>query len=153
MRGCRLGAFLDNSRIEISHSRYYDRGCRLGTFLDNSRMDTMQSPDRTGLGSTTLHYLTVWHTMASVHRPIHLLTLANWPLHTPERMWFEKKLPERAPTKTWLRVLSIINRSHWRSGYTQLSPLYLIPTLYIIHMTNYSTPPTAFPYCKWWKAG
>ena len=43
-----------------------------------------------------------------------------------------KKLPERAPTKKHLRVLSIIDQlrawAHRRSAYAQLSPLY--PSLY-----------------------
>ena len=49
--------------------------------------------DRTGLGVTTLHYLTVQQAtcMMNAHRPIHskimltymyLLTLANWLLYT-----------------------------------------------------------------------
>ena len=37
--------------------------------------------------------------------------------------------------------------------YTQLSPLYLLSTLYITHVIKYSRPSTTFPYCKWRKAG
>ena len=33
--------------------------------------------DRTGLDSTTLHYLAVWQAMASIHRPVDLKTMLN----------------------------------------------------------------------------
>ena len=77
-----------------------------------------------------------------------LAYLANWPLYTSLlnakaalsyallkfslRLLFEK-LPERAPTKTQLRVLSIIDQlrawAYRRSAYAQWSPLYpsLVP--------------------------
>jgi len=62
------------------------------------------------------------------------------------------KLPERGPSKARLRVLSIMQLRHvqaWarrRSAYAQLSPLYLLSTLYVTHVIKYSRPSTAFPY-------
>ena len=68
-----------------------------------------------------------------------------------------KKLPERVPTKTQLRVLSIIDQlrawAHRRSAYAQLRPLYPSLYPYVTHVINYSRPSTAFPYCKRRKAG
>ena len=65
-----------------------------------------------------------------------------------------KKLPERAPTKKQVCVLSIIDQlcawAHRRSAYAQLSP-FLYP--YVTHVINYSRPSPAFPYWKRWKAG
>ena len=71
---------------------------------------------------------------------------------------FEKnELPEQAPTKTQLRVLSIDLQlrawAHRQSAYAQLSPLYPSLYLYVTHVINYPRPSTAFPYCKWRKAG
>ena len=43
--------------------------------------------------------------------------------------------------------------AHRRCAYTQLSPLYLLSTLYVTHVIKYSRPSTTFPYCKRWKAG
>ena len=43
--------------------------------------------------------------------------------------------------------------AHQWYAYAQLSPLYLLSTLYVTHVMNYSRPSTAFLYCKWWKAG
>ena len=43
--------------------------------------------------------------------------------------------------------------AHLQSANAHLSPLYLLSTLYIIHLRNYSRPSTAFPYCKRQKAG
>ena len=107
-----------------------------------------------------------------------LAYLANWPLFSLENgfqgaikrqgspflgfaqvslhLLFEK-LPERAPNKTQLRVLSMIDQLHeWacpRSTYAQLSPLY--PSLHpnVTHVVNYSRPSPAFLYCKRRKAG
>jgi len=66
------------------------------------------------------------------------------------------KLPEQGPTKARLRVLSIMQLRacvHRRSSYAQLSPLYLLSTLYITHVIKYPRPSTAFLYCKRRKAG
>ena len=69
----------------------------------------------------------------------------------------KNKLPERAPTKTRLRVLSINLQlrawAHRRSAYAQLSPLYPSLYPYVTHVINYTRPSTAFPYCKRRKAG
>ena len=58
-----------------------------------------------------------------------------------------KKLPERAPTKKQLRVLSIIDQLHaWahrRSAYAQLSPLYPSLYPYVTHVIYYSRPSPA----------
>ena len=43
--------------------------------------------------------------------------------------------------------------AHRRRAYSQLSPLYLLSTLYVTHAIKYSRPPTAFPYFKRRKAG
>ena len=68
-----------------------------------------------------------------------------------------KELPERAPTKKQLRVLSIIDQlrawAHRRSAYAQLSPLYPSLYPYVTHVINYSRPSPAFPYWKRRKAG
>ena len=68
-----------------------------------------------------------------------------------------KKLPERAPTKKQLRVLSIIDQlcawAHRQSAYAQLSPLYPSLYPYVTHVINYSRPSPTFPYRKRWKAG
>ena len=78
-----------------------------------------------------LHYLAVWKAMVSLHRPVHSKITLTYSLTwqtdrcTPRRMAFKafprlcssflcaycsKKLPERAPTKKQLRVLSIIDQ-------------------------------------------
>jgi len=43
--------------------------------------------------------------------------------------------------------------AHRRSAYAQLSPLYLLSTLYITHMIKDSRPSTTFLYCMRRKAG
>ena len=57
-----------------------------------------------------------------------------------------KNLPERAPTKKQLRVLSIIDQlrawAYRRSAYAQLSPLYPSLYPYVTHVMNYSRPST-----------
>ena len=59
-----------------------------------------------------------------------------------------KKLPERAPTKKRLCVLSIIDQlrvwAHRQSVYAQLSPLYPFLYPYVTHVINYSRPSPAF---------
>ena len=131
-----------------------------------------------------LHYLAVRKAMVSVHvqtrtfenHAILLAYLANWPLYTPENgfqgaikrqdglflasflcAYCSKKLPERAPTKKQLRVLSIVDQlrawAHRRSAYAQLSPLYPSLYPYVTHMINYTRPSPTFPYCKRRKAG
>ena len=104
-----------------------------------------------------------------------LLTyLANWLLFTSENhfqgvikcqgspflgfthvffcSYCSKKLPEQAPTKTQLRVLSIIDQlrewAHRRTTYAQLSPVYPSLYPYVTHVINYPRPSPAFPYCK-----
>ena len=66
-------------------------------------------------------------------------------------------MPERAPTKTQLCLLSIIDQlrvwAHQRSAYPQLSPLYPSLYPYVTHMINYTRPSPTFPYCKRRKAG
>ena len=62
---------------------------------------------------------------------------------------FKKTLPERAPTKTGLRCrLSIDTQlrvwAHQQFAYVQLSPLYLLSTLYVTHVINYSKPSSHF---------
>ena len=68
-----------------------------------------------------------------------------------------KKMPERAPTKKQLCVLSIVDQlrawAHRRSAYAQLSPLYPSLCPYVTHVINYSRPSPAFPYWKRRKAG
>ena len=137
--------------------------------------------DRTGLESTTLHYLAIWWDMVNLHRPVHskimLTDLLTWQLTAVNSgewlsrrykmpMWlFSKlcllissnKLPERGPTKARLRVLLITQLwvwAHQQSACTQLSPLY-IPSLYpyITHVINYSRLSTAFPHFKPGKLG
>ena len=107
-----------------------------------------------------------------------LAYLANWLLYTPVNGFQEtprrpfprvcsslfsahfsrKTLPEQAPTTTRLRVLTIMQLrawASWQSASAQLSPLYLLSTLYVTHVINYSRPSTAFPYCKCkaWERG
>ena len=126
--------------------------------------------DRMGLDGTMLHYLAVRKAMVNLHRLIHSKITLTYSLTwqtdrcTPRRMAFKallnakaKKLPERAPTKKQLHVLSIIDQlrawAHRRSAYTQLSPLYPSLYPYVTHVMNYSRPSTDFPYCKRQKAG
>ena len=96
--------------------------------------------DRMGLGGTMLHYLTLWKALVSIHRPVHskitLTYLPTWQTdhYSHRRLAFKvllntmaalsqallkflctycsKNLPERAPTKTQLRVLSMIGQLH-----------------------------------------
>ena len=142
--------------------------------------------DRTGIGSTTLHYLAVRQAMVSVFwayilKSCWLTLLANQLLYTSEngfqgtikhkgdlflsfvQVFFDifvwkKKIPERAPTKTCLRVLSIIDWStitcvgmsmiRLRSIKSSLPfSLPLCPS-----RDNYLRPSPAFLYCKRRKA-
>ena len=141
--------------------------------------------DRMGLDGTMLHYLAVRKAMVSVHKPVHSKITLTYSLTwqadrcTSRRMAFKallnakarpfpslcssflctycsKKLPERAPTKKQLRVLSIVDQlrawAHRRSAYAQLSPLYPSLYPYVTHVINYSRPSPAFPYWKRRKA-
>ena len=134
-----------------------------------------------GLDGTMLHYLAVRKAMVSVHKPVHSKITLTYSLTwqadrcTSRRMAFKalfnakarpfpslcssflcaycsKKLPERAPTKKQLCVLSIIDQlrawAHRRSAYAQLSPLYPSLYPYVTHVINYSRPSLAFPYWK-----
>ena len=134
---------------ELAHAVWTEYSC-------NSFM-----ADRMGLDGTMLHYLAVRKAMVSVHKPVHSKITLTYSLTwqadrcTSRRMafkallnakvrlfpslrssflcaYFSKKLPERAPTKKQLRVLSIIDQlqalARRRSAYAQLSPLY--PSLY-----------------------
>ena len=91
--------------------------------------------------------------------------LANWPLYTSENVFqgtikcqhgpflqallkpslcllFEKKNCQNALTTTWLHVLMIIQlcvQALWWSTYDQLSPPYLLSTLYATIYTRLST--------------
>ena len=142
---------------ELAHAAWTEYSC-------NSFM-----ADRMGLDSTMLHYLAVRKAMVSVHRPIHSKITLTYSLtwqtdrFTPQRMafkallntkaalswallkvfsaaYYSKKLPERAPTKKQLRVLSIIDQlrawAHRRSAYAQLSPLYPSLYPYVTHVIN-----------------
>ena len=142
--------------------------------------------DRMGLDGTMLHYLAVRKATVSVHKPVHSKITLTYSLTwqadrcTSQRMAFKallnakarpfpslcssflcaycsKKLPERAPTKKQLRVLSIVDQlrawAHRRSAYAQLSPLYPSLYPYVTHVINYSRPSPAFPYWKRRKAG
>ena len=65
---------------------------------------------------------------------------------------FEKTLPEWAPTKrsyVYLINTELHAWAHRQSAYAQLSPFYLLSTLYVTHMINYSRPSPTFPYYKW----
>ena len=62
--------------------------------------------------------------------------------------------------KTRLPVLSIMQLTcvgtsmiRLHSIKSSLRSLYLLSTLYVTHVINYSRPSTAFPYCKQWKGG
>ena len=61
-----------------------------------------------------------------------------------------KKLPEQAPTKTQLYVLSIIDQLR---EWAQLSPPYPSLYPYVTHVINYPRLSPAFPHCKRRKAG
>ena len=69
------------------------------------------------------------------------------------------KLPERVPVKHRFVYCRLHNYGQLRawarqwSAYAQLSPLYLLSTLYVTHVIKYSRPSTAFPYFKRQKAG
>ena len=101
-----------------------------------------------------------------------MLTLANWPLYTLEESFQGAIKRQGSPLlehllcllfkklREQLCVLLIIDRYpiicgwvHQQSTYAQLSPLYLLSTLYVTHVITYSRPSTAFPYCKQPKAG
>ena len=147
---------------ELAHAVWTEYGC--DSFMAN----------RTGLDGTMLHYLAVRKAMVSVHKPVHSKITLTYSLTwradrcTSRRMAFKallntkarpfpslrssflcaycsKKLPERAPTKKQLHVLSIINQLHvWvkrRSAYAQLSPLYPSLYPYVTHVINYSRRP------------
>ena len=129
----------------------------------------------------TLCYIT-WQYGKLVHRPLHskipLTSSLTWQtdhaLFTPEngfqgaikRQGFprlcssflctycsKKKMPERAPTKTQLCVLSIIDQlrgwAHWWSAYAQLSLLYPSFFPYVTHMINYLRLAALFICITW----
>ena len=52
-----------------------------------------------------------------------------------------------------VELLQLREWTHRKSAYAQLSPFYLLSTLHVTHVINYSRPSPAFPYCKRWKAG
>ena len=100
-----------------------------------------------------IHYLAVQQAMVSVHRPVHskivLTCLLAWHTDgcTPQRMGENCQ----NGLLTWLCALSIVQLHAWahlRSAYSQISPVYLLSTLYVI---DYSSP--NFLYCKQQKIG
>ena len=52
-----------------------------------------------------------------------------------------------------VELLQLREWTYRKSAYAQLSPFYLLSTLHITDVINYSRPSPAFPYCKRWKAG
>ena len=66
-------------------------------------------------------------------------------------------LPERAPTITQLRVLSIMQLRAWAHQQFSYTQFYLLSTLYVIHnvthIMNYFRPSTAFPTASDRKLG
>ena len=114
----------------------------------------------------------------NLEKHANLLTyLTNWPLYTPENGFWGIIKCQGSPFLSFAQAFSVLivridcqNGSHkarlrklsitqlwaWphrRSAYAQLSPLYLLSTLYVTHMIKYSRPSTAFLYCKRRKAG
>ena len=113
--------------------------------------------DRTGLGSTTLHYVAVWQVMVSVHRSIHSkITLTCSLTHGKliikhqgsKALLMTSKTSEWAPTKNTAMWYCNYMNGHIKNlpTLTQFSPLYLLSTFYVL--INYSRLSTAFPYCK-----
>ena len=67
-----------------------------------------------------------------------------------------KKLQKRAPTKTQLRVLSIIDQLRvWGTSTIHLRSIKssLPFSLPLCHVINDTRPSPTFPHCKRWKAG
>ena len=53
----------------------------------------------------------------------------------------------------WLVDCTTTCMAHWRSDYAQLTPLYLLSTLSITYVLNYSRHSPTFPYGKHQKDG
>ena len=108
-------------------------------------------------------YLTNWPLMGAVHSREWLSKCYKTPRRPFSKLcsnllcaYCLNKLPERGPTKARLCVLSIMSLWAWarqRSAYAQLSPLYLLSTLYVTHMRKDTRPSPAFPYYKRQNAG
>ena len=63
------------------------------------------------------------------------------------------KLPESAPTKHGYVDSATTCMAHWRSTYAQLGPLYLLSTLSIAYVLNYSRHSPTILYGKQQKDG
>ena len=121
---------------------------------------------------TRRHYAKLPGSTENYSRPVHskitlTYSLAWWNNRcSPQRITFKalfcsrflcaycsKKLPERAPTKSQLRVLSIIDQlrecAHQRFAYAQLSPLYPSLYPYVAHVINYPSPLQLFRTARW----
>ena len=125
-----------------------------------------------GLDSTTLHYLAVRETMASVHRPVHSkITLTYSPgkltAFHPVNGFQGANKHQSCCFLGFAQVFSVYVKKNCQnftvnyaimcvgtstSTYAQLSPLYLLSILYVTHVMNFPRPSTAFPYCKRRKA-
>ena len=135
-----------------------------------------------GLGSTTLHYLAVQQAVVSmsIHRPenhanllaylgkltaVHLGTIKCqgglflgfaqvFSVLTVRKNCQNGLLLKHGYVyyRLWIDT-QLCAWAHRQSAYAQLSPLYLLSTLYVTHVINYSRPSTAFPYRKRRKAG
>ena len=100
--------------------------------------------------------------------------LANWPQYTQENSFQGTIKRQGGPfsrfaqafsalivhkktcllhTATCMSIMQLCGWTHQWSTYAQLHKSYLLFTLYITHVINYSRPSSAFPYCKQWKAG
>ena len=143
--------------------------------------------NRMGLGYISWQDSKLWWVYTDLYIQKVMLTCLSWPwpwhtwpLYTPENGFQGATKTPRRPFprlcssflcpycwknktaktgKTWLSVLSIIDRHAITCMVTSIiclcsiSSLYLLSTLYVTHMVNYSRPSTAFLYCKRWKAG
>ena len=86
-------------------------------------------------------YLTNWPMTSAIHSGEWISKRYKTPRHPFSKLcsnllcaYCLNKLPEWGPTTAWLRVLSIMPLQVWarqQSIYAQLSPLYLISTLYV----------------------
>ena len=131
-------------------------------------------PTEWDLDGTMLHYLAVWKSMVSIHKPVHLklhtlpdkliavypgkmalkaLLTTRWPfLRLCWNLFVRKNCRNRLLLKKHGNVYCQLH--NYVCGHINNPPTLNLPSLYpyVTHMIKYSRPSTTtFPYCKEWK--
>ena len=132
--------------------------------------------DRKGLDGTMLHYLAIQQAMVSIHRSVHLKTMLTFSFTWQTDCCTSRRMASKAPRLLdysrpspsflslallkhlfkklskhdfmYCQIEQLCAWAHPRSTYAQLSPLYLLSTLCVTHVIDYSRPSPSFLYYR-----